>query len=280
MKKLFKTFVALAAVAALGFSFVSCKNNDDDSGSSGGGTIKTPSTDSTKTDTTNTSNVNSKYKVGDVLLNDGTVVSYKEGMTFTDEQKKNAVCVLAYFNDKKEPVGLGVRSGADCEWAKSDTLGYNKKLTDIICTPIGSDAATATFTGDTDGSNNWAYICSLDPEGSANAAENYPAFDYVNKYAAKLGLTGTYVSGWYMPSIAELTYIYRNKTTVNAVLKALGGTQMDYYYWSSSQGSNDYDVAWVLTFSSGYCTESNKRYNCYDTSCGYTRVCCVRAFSN
>lgn len=31
MKKLFKTFVALAAVAALGFSFVSCKNNDDDS---------------------------------------------------------------------------------------------------------------------------------------------------------------------------------------------------------------------------------------------------------
>ncbi|MBP3771287.1 MAG: hypothetical protein J6I53_01180 [Treponema sp.] len=37
MKKLLKTFVALAAVAALGFSFVSCKNNDDDSGSSGGG---------------------------------------------------------------------------------------------------------------------------------------------------------------------------------------------------------------------------------------------------
>lgn len=41
MKKIFKTFAVLAAVAALGFSFVSCKNNDDDNGSgspsSGGG---------------------------------------------------------------------------------------------------------------------------------------------------------------------------------------------------------------------------------------------------
>lgn len=31
MKKIFKTLAVLAAVAALGFSFVSCKNNDDDS---------------------------------------------------------------------------------------------------------------------------------------------------------------------------------------------------------------------------------------------------------
>lgn len=37
MKKLFKTLAVLAAVAALGFGFVSCASDDDNGGSSGGG---------------------------------------------------------------------------------------------------------------------------------------------------------------------------------------------------------------------------------------------------
>jgi len=37
MKKIFKTFAVLAAVAALGFGFVSCASDDDNGGSSGGG---------------------------------------------------------------------------------------------------------------------------------------------------------------------------------------------------------------------------------------------------
>ena len=260
-----------------------------------GGTKTTPADTATKTDTaattkTDTTNTNNA-KIGDVLLNDGTVVSYKKGMTFTDEQKKKAVCVLAYFNDKGKPVGLGLHNSADgtnsnrnkYKWAKTDSTGNNKLFTDISCTPITTDnsyrATSVTFTGDTDGSDNWAYICSADPEGSANAAENYPAFDYVNNYAATFGLTGPYASGWYMPSIAELCYIYRNTTTVNAVLKALGGTQMFNCFWSSSQFSlTQYSSigAWVLDFSDGYLYGSNKGDDTHDAG----RVCCVRAFSN
>ena len=220
-----------------------------------------------------------KGKIGDVLLNDGTVVSYKEGMTFTDEQKKKAVCVLACFNDKKEPVGLGLHNSADgtnsnsgkYKWTNCD----NKDFTDIVCNASSYYSGyvdTVTFTGDTDGSDNWAYICSADPEGSANAAENYPAFDYVNNYAATFGLTGTYASGWYMPSIAELCYIYRNRRTVNAVLEALGGTEMASDYWSSSQTTSGSSAALFLHFSSGTLYYYSKYYG----RC----VCCVRAFSN
>ena len=146
-------------------------------------------------------------------------------------------------------------------------------FTGIICTPsrTGSGAAdTATFTGDTDGSDNWAYICSVDPAGTADAATNYPAFNYVNNYATTFGLTGDYADGWYMPSIAELCYIYRSKAVLNAVLSALGGIQLYTEYWPSSQYDSD-KYAWNVNFYSGYVGESLKRAAHY--------VCCVRAFN-
>ena len=226
----------------------------------------------------------SAYKVGDVLLNDGTIVRYTENPTFTDEQKSKAVGVMYAFNEYGAPAGwlglhnstVGTNSG-DYMWANSGATGCNTNFTDIQCTPsqtgIGA-ASAATFTGDTDGSDNWAYICSLDPQGSADAATNYPAFNYANKYAETFSLTGAYATGWYMPSIAELSYIYRNKTTLNTVLQALGGTELasGVYYWSSSQYSDSAINAWILYFSDG-----NLGINHKDND---FRVCCVRAFSN
>ena len=221
--------------------------------------------------------------VGDVLLNDGTIVHYAENQTFTDEQKSKAVGVMYGFKENGAPVGwlalhnsaAGTNSGKYM-WAKRYTTGYTTNFTDIQCMPsqAGEGAAsTATFTGDTDGSDNWAYICSLDPTGSANAATNYPAFDYVNKYATTFSLTGTYAAGWYMPSIAELAYIYRNRTTLNTVLQALGRTQLESgSYWSASQGHSYSNIARLLDFSDGGLYTNGKN--------NIGRVCCVRAFSN
>lgn len=225
------------------------------------------------------------YSVGDVLLDDGTIVRYNaENLSFTEEQKKKAVGVLYGVDEYDKPRGwLGLYNsygnrGTYCCWAPEGTTGYNTKFSDIVCTPSTTAAFaadTATFTDDTDGSNNWKYICSKDPSGTADAAtvaENYPAFSYVNRYGTTFGLTGKYVDGWYMPSLAELCCIYRSKEVLNAVLGAVGGTQLfSSYYWSSSQyGSNRY-VAWYVYFVYGDVNgygKSNDRY-----------VCCVRAFN-
>lgn len=242
-----------------------------------------------------------KGKIGDVLLNDGTVVSYKENMSFTDEQKKKAVSVLAYFNDKGNPVGLGLHNSADgtnsnsgkYKWAKNGTIKYYNGCTyiyNINCTfnpdaGVAEAAKYAKFSDDTDGSDNWEEICWCDKDGSKNAAENYPAFDYVNKYAETFSLTGNYAEGWYMPSLAELAYIFRNKATVNAVLEALGGTQLtcggNEFYWSSSQKtttkgfetSKSYAIeVWKVGFYCGQIYYNRRDYT--------ANVCCVRAFSN
>lgn len=221
----------------------------------------------------------SAYKVGDVLMNDGTIARYSETPSFTPEQKSKAVGVMYAFNEYGVPAGwLGIHNSYSVkyEWAKSGTAGYSTKFIDIICIPSqsGSGAAdTATFDDDTDGSDNWAYICSQDSTASENAAENYPAFDYVNKYATTFSLTGTYAAGWYMPSIAELAYIYRNRTTLNTVLQALGRTQLESgSYWSASQGHSYSNIARLLDFSDGGLYTNGKN--------NIGRVCCVRAFSN
>lgn len=228
------------------------------------------------------------YSVGDVLLNDGTIIPYDaDNLSFTDEQKQKAVGIVYGLDEDGIPRGYlglynsagGTNSGRRM-WAAyitSETTGCNIKFNGIVCTPKDygnlETANLATFTGDVNGSDNWNYICSIDPNGTADAATNYPAFDYVNNYASTFGLTGDYATGWYMPSIAELYYIYRSKDTLNAVLYALGTIQLSfYYYWSSSQYGSYSNGVWAIHFTNDYIYGNPAK----DSS---QQVCVVRAFS-
>jgi len=136
-------------------------------------------------------------------------------------------------------------SNSDLRWAKDNSTGDHMKFEGIICRPsiAGSGAAgTATFTGDTDGSDNWEYITSIDPAGAADAATNYPAFNWVNEYnttyASKLGGK---TFDWYMPSLAELCEVYKHKEVINASLTKIHDANAVYadaslgrwVYWSS-----------------------------------------------
>lgn len=224
----------------------------------------------------------STYHVGDVLLNDGTIVAYDaDNLSFTDTQKSKAVGVMYGFNDYGVPAGwLGLYNSAggtnsgSYQWAKYGTAGYYRIFTDIVC-DVDGDRDTVTFTGDTDGSDNWAYICSIDPDGTADAATNYPAFNYVNNYATTFGLTGDYATGWYMPSAVELYYIIRQKTVLEQVLDALGAIQLwSNYYWTSNQHDCDYYYVVVGGYSNVYIAD----IRLLDKGHVDLYVCCVRAF--
>ena len=218
------------------------------------------------------------YSVGDVLLNTGTIIPHANVNTMTDDQKAAAVGVLYALDDEGTPRGwLGLYNSAGgtnsgyYTWAKSETTGYSTKIDNIVCVATGTTASTATFTGDTDGSDNWTEICTVDSTGASDAATNYPAFNYVNNYASTFNLTGDYATGWYMPSIAELCYIYRNKDSLNEVLNTLGGIQLDNSrYWSSSQDPYGSSSAWYVYLSDGGVGSSYKYLSRW--------VCCVRAF--
>ena len=220
------------------------------------------------------------YTPGKIVLADKTLVD-KDSYTEIDSSNP-PVAIIAGVNGYGAALGIALHiSPSNLMWAKSGSTGYNTKFEGIICTVQGGNASTATFTGDIDGSDNWDYICSIDPEGTANAAENYPAFHWVNRYneeyAGKLGGTNF---AWYMPSLAELCEVYRNCEAINASLAKIhglenGGSYADSslgtsWFWSSSQYSDFNKYAWLVYFGSGNVG--------YDLKLDNSRVCCLAGF--
>ena len=184
------------------------------------------------------------FSVGDILFTDGTRIKAEDvKYGIPTEQISKAFAVVAFNKDYgANPVAIGLQKGISLQWASSGTTGYNTNFTEIQGT---------TTSGDMDGSDNWDYICSVDPTGSANAAANYPAFNFANTYGQTAGLTGTdYEDGWYLPAIAELKTVYDNRHIVAESLSAVGGAETlgSNYYWSSSQCASDYDDACRLGF--------------------------------
>lgn len=206
--------------------------------------------------------VPSVFAVGGIVLADGTVV---EAGTLTELDAGNPpIAVLAgVFQEKL--LGVGVhRSETPLPWAAEGSFGYSARFPDLACVSGGS----ASFTGDLDGSDNWAAICAQDPAGTKTAREKYPAFDFSARYAALYPTGGDFASGWYIPSIAELCFLYENRAPVEDSLRqihrldhsaAMDGLGSN-WYWSSSQANSADDFAWFVHYFNGYAGECPKNF--------------------
>lgn len=203
--------------------------------------------------------------IGKIVLSDGSFVTKD---VFNSSIMTPIAVVVGSAKNGGQALAVGLqKSSSTLQWAPSGTTGYKTIFENIICTPSKTGrgaASTATFTGDIDGSDNWAYICSIDPEGTKDAATNYPAFDYANNYGVTQGITGNYKDGWYIPSLKELCDIYKVKDTVKDVITVVGGNlSMSSWYWSSSQSAFYYDSAYKVDFSDGFVNNGDKYFD-YD----------------
>ena len=206
----------------------------------------------------------SKCVVGDFVLKDGTMLP--KDITLTDTQKSNvaAVIVRAATNDKSA-LGVGiVHNRIGLEWCSSSAAGYNTNIA-----ALRGDTAS----GYMDGSDSWEKLKAACSDAESNP-ENYPAWNYSLTYAKNNGLTGDLVTGWYLPTVAELYTIYQNKNAVDASLaKASGSTfGTEYNYWSCCQDPSTNYNARGLYFVNGDMGNDGK-----DSNNGY--VCSVRAFN-
>ncbi|MBR0031343.1 MAG: InlB B-repeat-containing protein [Treponema sp.] len=79
---------------------------------------------------------------------------------------------------------------------------------------------------------------------------HYPAFDFANNYGTTIGVTeGSFSSGWYIPSCAELVYVYRNAYLIERAMRKIAGT--DAFDETISLGAKAYSVT----------TASDNNYN-------------------
>lgn len=203
------------------------------------------------------------YEIGDIILSDGSVI--KEAVLTSLDSGNVPIAVIAGFWEDGTAFGVGVhRSDAPLQWAADDAAGYAAGFADTVCT----QEADLSFSGDKNGSDNWNVICSVDGEASENTEANYPAFHFVNAYAQTYALSGDYASGWYMPSIDELSSIYQNRKAVNNSLQkiytldnhaAMDGLGTN-WYWTSSQSGNEDDYVWFVHYLNGYAGECPKNF--------------------
>lgn len=210
-----------------------------------------------------------QLQIGDIIYSDGTTSSKDADL----EKGKLPVAIVVGFKETSGGViGLGLyQSESRLQWAPRKTKGFRTRFSGIISTVYKDDVS-----GDTDGSDNWEYIKRVDKKGtSGTAAEtNYPAFYYAANYGITQNYEGELADGWYMPSLSEMCFLYKNKEIINRSLEKCGGTLLkDNYYWSSSQAYDDkVTYAWIPCFNEkyGFFTISNK----YDQ----TYVCVMRHF--
>lgn len=241
---LVKAFAVMAIMAAGAF-FVSCAN------SAGGYT--------------------SKYAVGDIVLNDGTKVSYDVAKDYSDEEltvmKSKAIAVIFKADtENKKALGVGLIEEGGDPWCIKDALAYNINISSIQCIKDG-DEGNYTFSVDTDGSDNFEQIKEklekTYPSSDTDDESRYKAFYFAINYKNAVGSNvknSVYEDGWYLPTLAELYDIYKEKTTVNGAITVCDKNQLgDSWYWSSSQHSYD-EYACSFNFATGAFYENTKNH--------------------
>ena len=241
--------------------------------------------------------------IGDIVFNDGSATAYAEDLVLTDDQKDAAVSVIFYKgtdcsdDDSERILGVGVHNSYEegeeegrYEWAADayDALVYRFVAT--FCHPAGYDSNITEYDAgeiDFEGysyNNNYYFV----KNGSDNrtrmedqalwnfsyhAEESYPACHWAYSYGNRNGYKGAWYNDWYMPSLAEMCYIYRNLATVNNAIDLLGKTQLkaegDASYWQSSENASD-KKTWSVNLASGIITSSAKNSGKF--------VCVIREF--
>ena len=214
--------------------------------------------------------------IGDIIFTDGSSTTYIENVSFTEEQKSKVIAVIYKLTEEKA-FGVGIKQSL-LSWCSFSSIdGSSTNINAIQCTPTGS-AGSLFFSGDTDGKDNFEKILEKYGDDEVMGSLNYyPAFEFAINYMDKNGshVKGTsYESDWYLPTIAELFDIYKEKNTVDAALEACGYSKFSnssYCYWSSSQSSSAADDAINLDFSDGAWYNGAKQSSLY--------VCCIREFN-
>lgn len=241
MRSVLKKIAGIAVIATLALGMFSCVNPGDDTASPAGPTGPA---------------------VGDFILNDGTVLSKDK----TPESGKVVAILVRAAADGKPALGVGlVHDKTGRIWCENGAAGMAS-----IDSLLGDSTS-----GYMDGSDGWEKLKSVcsDAQGTPG---NYPAWNFCLSYATTYSLTGDLAKGWYLPTMAELYTIYKNKRTIDASLAKAGGNQFGTdSYWSCCQ--YDYpENASVLSFER---EDVLKEIGATKSGMMTYHVCAVRAFN-
>jgi len=162
-------------------------------------------------------------------------------------------------------IGLEKESYKSLAWASASSTGYSTNFEAIVDTWV-----TNAGPQDSDGSDNWSEICTVDTSASDNM-DKYPAFNYALNFGSA-ATADAYKEGWYLPSLGEVQSVIRvNKDTINTALTSMGYANLSGEILTSNQGGDgatsavhfDIDAGntWQGSKSQGYTTVAIRKYS-------------------
>lgn len=220
--------------------------------------------------------ITQSYRIGDLVLRDGSVVSPYD---YNKRRMGTPAGVIAYERDGY-PYMIGVASiqnantGYGMQWCQYSADCYSA-VEELNSWCTSDYCQSGRIEGSQDGSEAWNIIQMHDPDHTSDyAAEDYyPAFWYAETYGSENNLYGTkYETGWFIPSLWELSEIYKNKSTIDESFSEFGNYDTGYRrYRSSSQNPYSSSHSPGISFDDGYIWNT---YSTKDESDVYVMVVC------
>jgi len=191
--------------------------------------------------------------VGDIILRDGTVIPYTDGLKLTQEQSESAIAVIFYDGTGSlgtKPLGVGLYQTNNKIMINAKAAGYGTYLN-------SDDYSGKVFT-------QAVYNCS--DYTDKDAAEAYPVFNWLRNYYKVAGgvLDGTnYNDDWYLPGRNELMEINQNLDFINTVIAIINNKNANIFetgapYLAAYQCPSKENFSAIFQTGKGTWTEDSK----------------------
>ena len=189
------------------------------------------------------------YNVGDIVMDDGTVMAAADLESYDGAAKPMAVIFSVTGGDHENSsrvLGVGLKASKGLAFAPEGSTGHetNVLANYSIVTAQEYNITDGVFynegfLGLLDGRNTWKNVSKYDANAKGSF-DGYPAYNYAVNYGADNGFT-KFKKGWYLPTASEAAALSKCKMP-----------DFPDIIWTSSQSYGAKNTCSVVDLNNGY----------------------------
>jgi len=190
-----------------------------------------------------------EYHVGDIVMDDGTVMAAADLEAYNGTAKPMAVIFSVTGGEHENSsrvLGVGFKASKGLAFAPEGSKGHETNILANYSVVVAQEYSITDgvfhnegFLGLLDGRKTWKNVASYD-SSAKGAFAGYPAYNYAVNYGMNNGFE-KYKKGWYLPTASEAV-----------ALSKCGLSDLPPIIWTSSQSYGAKNTCSVVDLNTGY----------------------------